>query len=229
MSGAVLELAGAGKQYDGPPVTRALAGVDLTIDSGEYVAITGPSGSGKSTLLNLIGALDRPTEGTVTIVGHDIGRLADRTLSALRGHQIGFVFQTFNLIDGLDATDNVGLSLLYSSIPKHQRRSRSLEALDRVGLANRATHRPGRLSGGERQRVAIARALVSRPAIMLADEPTGNLDSTTGHSILDLFDELHHDGSTIIVITHDNAIADRLPRRITLRDGSIVDDTRSAA
>lgn len=226
---AVLDLAGIGKEYPGPPVTRALADVDLRVEAGEYVGIVGPSGSGKSTLLNLLGALDRPSEGTLLIDGHDVMQLNDRQISALRGRRIGFVFQSFNLIDGLDAADNVALGMIYAGIDGRQRRGRSLDALERVGLASRAHHRPSRLSGGERQRVAIARALVTEPALLLADEPTGNLDTVTGQSILDLFSELHRDGVTIVLITHDPSIVATLPRHVTIRDGRIVVDTKSAA
>ncbi len=226
---AVLELRGVGKEYAGPPVTRALAGVDLVVRTGEYVGIVGPSGSGKSTLLNLLGALDRPSEGELRIDGHEVAALNDRDLSALRGRRLGFVFQSFNLIDGLDAVENVGLGLVYAHVPAGERRRRALAALAHVGLAHRADHRPSRLSGGERQRVAIARALVGAPALLLADEPTGNLDSGTGTSILDLFDQLHGRGATIVLITHDPGIVARLPRAVQVRDGRVVSDSGSAS
>jgi putative ABC transport system ATP-binding protein len=217
------------KEYEGTPPVRALSDVDLTVDGGEFVGIVGPSGSGKSTLLNLFGALDKPTAGSVLVDGHDIVRLKDDRLSALRGHRIGFVFQTFNLVDGLDALENVTLGLTYAGLPRRARRRRSLDALDRVGLAERARHRPSRLSGGERQRVAIARALVTEPALLLADEPTGNLDTKTGATIVELFHRLHRDGSTIILITHDSDLVAEFPRCVTMRDGRIVADTRRAA
>ena len=219
---SVVDLIDVTKTYDSQPPVHALRDVSLTVQTGEFVSVVGPSGSGKSTLLNLVGALDRPTSGTVRIAGQDIGGLNDAELSGLRGHHIGFVFQSFNLIDGLNAVDNVGLGLLYSGVPARWRDALAREALDRVGLANRANHAPGQLSGGERQRVAIARALVGGPALLLADEPTGNLDSVTGASIIETFQRLHADGSTILMITHDHSLADATPRQVTMRDGEIL-------
>ncbi len=218
----VVDLVDVVKTYDSEPPVHALRNVDLTVAAGEFVAVVGPSGSGKSTLLNLVGALDRPTSGVVRIAGQDISALNDAELSGLRGHHIGFVFQSFNLIDGLNAADNVGLGLVYSGVPASRRNALAREALDRVGLAARADHAPGRLSGGERQRVAIARALVGEPALLLADEPTGNLDSVTGASIIETFQRLHQDGSTILMITHDQTLAAATPRQVTMHDGEIV-------
>ena len=204
---------------------RALDDVTLTVDAGELVAIVGASGSGKSTLLNVIGTLDRPTRGEVIIENHKVASLSDAGLAGLRSRRIGFVFQQFHLLEAVSALDNVATGLLYQGVRRGQRRSMARQVLERVGLSHRMNHRPPKMSGGERQRVAIARAIVGDPAIVLADEPTGNLDSRTSGDILDLLRTLNEEGSTIIVITHDRELAATLPRRITLVDGLVVEDS----
>jgi len=225
----VLEVDGVTKSYPGEPPVQALREVNLTIGQGELVGIVGPSGSGKTTLLQLMGTLDRPTSGRVRITGLDVATMADEDVAYLRATRIGFIFQQFFLAEHSTVLDNVADGLLYAGIPLTQRRQRALDALELVGLAERPHARPTQLSGGQRQRVAIARALIGQPAIVLADEPTGNLDQATGQSILALIDQLHQAGSTIVVITHDHAIAERMRRKVEILDGRIVADTGPAA
>ena len=225
LRGAVLEVSQVTKVYLSEPPVTALRGLSFAVSRGELVAIVGPSGSGKSTLLQLMGSLDRPTTGSVRITGLEVGKLSDRQLAALRATRIGFVFQQFFLAEHQSVIDNVADGLLYAGVPLAERRAQALGALELVGLAGRSHARPAQLSGGQRQRVAIARAVVGHPAIVLADEPTGSLDQATGQSILGLFHELHRSGVTIVVVTHDRNIAERMSRQIEMLDGHIVSDS----
>ena len=211
----------------GTETVHVLKGIDLDIERGDYVAIMGPSGSGKSTLMNLLGCLDTPTSGSYLLSGQDVSQMSDDQLADIRNTEIGFVFQTFNLLPRTTALDNVALPMVYAGAPKSVRHKRAAEVLINVGLEDRMDHRPNQLSGGQRQRVAVGRALVNRPSIILADEPTGNLDSKTGHEILALFDDIHKAGNTVIMVTHEEEIAAHAHRVIRLRDGIIESDTRN--
>jgi putative ABC transport system ATP-binding protein len=227
MSDAIIRTEGLRKDYElGAETVRALRGVDLLIERNEYVAIMGPSGSGKSTFMNLIGCLDTPTAGEYWLNGQPVAKRTDDELARIRNKEIGFVFQTFNLLPRATSLHNVELPLIYAGVPAKERRDRAAQTLDKVGLGDRMKHSPAQLSGGQRQRVAIARALVNDPAIVLADEPTGNLDSTTSEDIMRLFGKLHDDGQTIIVVTHEHDIAEHAHRVVTLKDGVISSDVR---
>lgn len=228
MSTPIIALEGIRKTYrTGTLAFEALRGIDAEIAEHEYVAVVGPSGSGKSTLMNILGCLDNPTAGTYHLAGEDVSAMSEAQLAEARNRRIGFVFQQFNLLPSLSAWRNVELPLVYAGLQRHERRQRALAALERVGLADRTENRPGELSGGQQQRVAVARALVTEPALILADEPTGNLDSRSTADVLDLLDELHDAGRTIVVITHEHDVARRAGRNLVISDGQIVSDTRS--
>ncbi len=222
MTRSLIEIDGVTKRYKlGEQVVYALNGVNLNIERGEYTALMGPSGSGKSTLMNIIGCLDSPTEGTFFLNNKEVSKMSDSALSEVRNTEIGFVFQTFNLLNRLNAIENVSLPLVYAGIPKKEREERAKEVLDKVGLGDRMSHKPNELSGGQRQRVAVARALINNPSILLADEPTGNLDTQTSHEIMALFEEIHSAGNTIVLVTHEEDIAQHAKRIIRLRDGVV--------
>lgn len=226
--GALIEMRGLVREYIlGDQVIRALDGVNLTIEHGEFVAIMGPSGSGKSTAMNMIGCLDLPTEGTYVIDGYEVSSLSEDQLAELRNHKIGFVFQNFNLLPKTTALENVELPMMYAGVPARERRQRAMEALARVGLADRMNNRPNELSGGQQQRVSIARALVNNPVLILADEPTGALDSHTTEEILRLFEELHSQGNTIVIVTHENEVGQHAKRIVRFRDGQVESDSKN--
>ncbi|MCV2395424.1 ATP-binding cassette domain-containing protein [Actinotalea sp. M2MS4P-6] len=218
---AVIELRQASRTFSGHTPVQALRPTDLVVERGDYVSVVGPSGSGKSTLLNLLGLLDRPTGGSYLLDGLDTGTLSEDDRATVRGGRIGFVFQSFHLLPHRTVLENVLLATLYSGVPRRERHERAHAALERVGLSNRLDFSPAVLSGGERQRVAVARAVIAAPQVLLADEPTGNLDSTTTAGVLDLFDELHADGLTLVVITHDSAVSARARRRVRIADGTL--------
>jgi len=226
---ALIDIRDVTKTYEmgAETIVHALDGVSLSIEAGDYVAIMGPSGSGKSTLMNLIGCLDTPSTGSYVLKGREISAMNDDELAQIRNKEIGFIFQTFNLLPRADAVQNVELPLVYSGLARKERKARAEKALDAVGLGTRKHHRPNEMSGGQRQRVAIARALVNDPSILLADEPTGNLDSKTGEEILALMDDLHQGGNTIILVTHEDELARHAARVVRLRDGKIVSDVRN--
>lgn len=229
MNDLLIQLSEVTKAFPmGESAVNALAGVNIAISSGEYVGVMGPSGSGKTTLMDILGCLSRPSAGSYQFEGREVEELDDLELAEVRGARIGFIFQTFNLLPRLTALENVELPMLYRGVTRTERRFRASELLERMGLEHRAAHRPAELSGGQRQRVAIARALANRPALILADEPTGNLDTATGKLILDLIDELHRDGQTIVLVTHDQQVAERVERVVRLRDGIVESDERRA-